>query len=84
MVAVYCTGSLLFFCLNCRPIQANWDHTIEDAKCGNQRAGWLGTGVANIITDVIILSLPMPSVWDLQLPTRTKVAVLGVFGLGFM
>ena len=52
--------------------------------CGNQKAGWLGTGLANVVTDIAVLSLPMRSVYHLQLPPRTRAAVAGVFGIGFI
>ena len=84
VVAVYCVGCVIFYVGNCRPIQANWTPDLPGAVCGKQQAGWLGTGIANIITDVVILSLPMRSVYYLQVPRRTKAAVAGIFGIGFI
>ena len=84
VVALYCIGCVIFYVGNCRPIEANWIHGLPGSTCGNQQAGWLGTGIANIITDVAILSLPMRSVWHLQLPRRTKTALVGIFGIGFI
>ena len=84
MVAMYCIGSITFFLGICRPIESNWILNFQGATCGNQKAGWLGTGVANLLTDVAILSLPMRSVYHLQLPKRTKTAVAAIFGIGFL
>jgi hypothetical protein len=84
LVAIYCIGCLIFFLANCRPFAANFNPHLPGAVCGNQQAGWLGTGIANIVTDVLILSLPMRNVWHLQIPSRTKIAVAGVFGIGFI
>ena len=83
VVALYCVGTTIYFLTNCRPFAAHWDKTIQNA-CGDPHSGWLGTGIANIITDVLVLSLPMPSVWQLQLPKKTKLAVVAVFGMGFV
>ena len=84
VVALYCIGCIIFYVGNCQPIEANWIKPLPGSKCGNQQAGWLGTGIANIVTDVAILSLPMRSVYHLQLPRRTKLAVAGIFGIGFI
>lgn len=76
ITTLFCIGSLLFSFLNCRPLTAS--------VCGNQYAGWLSTGIINLITDIAILSLPIPSVWHLQLPRVTKIALTIVFGIGFL
>lgn len=76
ITTLFCIGNLLFSFLNCRPLTAS--------VCGNQHAGWLSTGSINLVTDVAILSLPIPSVWHLQLPRVTKVALTMVFGIGFL
>ncbi|MCJ1393209.1 hypothetical protein MMC18_006081 [Xylographa bjoerkii] len=83
IVTTFCLAALLAFLLQCRPIQANWDPTIE-AVCGNQAASWLGTGITNILTDVMVLALPIPSVWNLKLPRVTKIGLIGIFGVGFL
>ena len=83
VVASYFLGATLYFLLKCRPFSANWDITIENA-CGDQHAGWLGTGIVNIATDFLVLISPMHKVWRLQLPAKTKGAVAGIFGMGFM
>lgn len=38
--------------------------------------------VPNIVTDLIMLLLPMPVIWRLKLPTKQKIALTGVFLLG--
>ena len=40
--------------------------------------------IGNIVSDFIILLLPIPVVWRLQLRLKQKFAVMGIFGLGFL
>ena len=39
------------------------------------RAGWLGTGIANLITDVVIFSVAVVWVVDLQMSLHNKITV---------
>ncbi|KAL9121350.1 MAG: hypothetical protein Q9187_002089 [Circinaria calcarea] len=76
VTTLFCIGALLFSFLKCRPLVGS--------VCGSQHAGWLSTGIINVVTDVAILSLPIPSVWHLQLPRVTRIALTMVFGIGFL
>lgn len=38
--------------------------------------------VINIFTDILVTALPMPLIWSLKLPTRQRLAVISIFGLG--
>lgn len=70
--------------LLCRPFAYNWDPTIKDFTCGNRNAAYLGAGSLNIITDLMVLCLPIPMVWNLQIPRRNKVILSAVFGMGLL
>lgn len=65
----------------CRPFQYQWDTSIEGV-CGNRNLGILMTAVFNLVTDLGILIMPMPLVWNLRLRTSKKVALTAIFGLG--
>ncbi|KAF7533876.1 hypothetical protein G7054_g6682 [Neopestalotiopsis clavispora] len=66
----------------CQPIAFNWDTTIAGGKCGNTLASWKSTGIVNIITDVIILLVPIPSLCKVQMALYKKLVLIGVFALG--
>lgn len=68
----------------CRPLKFNWQPTLPGGKCGDRSTFWLTTGLLNIITDLFVLSLPIPMVWKLQVPRANKIALLIIFGLGFL
>lgn len=40
------------------------------------------TALTNMITDMCILTIPLPMIWKLQMPTQQKIAVSGIFLLG--
>ncbi|KAI1483642.1 hypothetical protein F4774DRAFT_100202 [Daldinia eschscholtzii] len=66
----------------CTPIRAYWSFN-PDRKClDSNLIGWMNA-VGNIITDLIILALPVPVVIRLNLKKGRKWAVLGIFALGF-
>ncbi len=70
--------------LQCTPIPFNWDPSIRGGYCVDRRVLYLSTAVFNIITDVLILGLPLFVFASLRIPKRTKVALLIVFLLGFL
>jgi len=43
---------------------------------------YLGTGIADALIDVTILVLPIRMAFKLQLPMRTRLAVIAIFALG--
>ncbi|PQE06817.1 integral membrane protein [Rutstroemia sp. NJR-2017a BBW] len=68
----------------CRPFAYQWDKTIEGGTCGNQTLGILLVAILNLITDLIMVIMPMPMVWNLKMPRSKKLALMGMFGLGIM
>ena len=66
----------------CVPVQASWDHSIKNARCQNIRDAALGTGISNLILDLLFLLLPVPMIWRLQVSRRIKVSLTGIFFLG--
>jgi hypothetical protein len=50
--------------------------------CLNDGAIVFSASVINIFTDFLVTVLPMPLIWNLKLPTRQRIAVISIFGLG--
>ncbi|KAF3036126.1 hypothetical protein E8E11_002312 [Didymella keratinophila] len=50
--------------------------------CGNQVTSFTVTGVINLVTDVVVLLLPMQPLYQLQMATYKKVVFISIFGLG--
>ncbi|RAH41715.1 uncharacterized protein BO95DRAFT_422195 [Aspergillus brunneoviolaceus CBS 621.78] len=76
------TNWLLAF-LQCRPLGAIF-HPAEytNAQCLSTYVVMMVPTGLNIITDIIILTLPIPTVMRLQMSNQRKVAVLGVMCFG--
>ncbi|KAL5340234.1 hypothetical protein BJX70DRAFT_397001 [Aspergillus crustosus] len=82
VIVAWALATILAGCLICRPFAFNWDQTILGGKCGNQVTSFTVTGVVNLVTDVVVLVIPMPSLYKLQMATYKKVTLIAVFGLG--
>ncbi|KAG9513740.1 hypothetical protein KCU93_g9993, partial [Aureobasidium melanogenum] len=86
-ICVFCTvgyglGAIFASLFACVPVRANWDLTIAASRCINKKAFYIGNGVMNIFTDLMILALPIPIVWRLTLELRQKITLSVVFTLG--
>ncbi|KEQ77812.1 hypothetical protein M436DRAFT_36696, partial [Aureobasidium namibiae CBS 147.97] len=86
-MCVFCTmgyglGAIFSSLFACVPVRAQWDLTISASRCINKQAFYIGNGVMNIITDLMILALPIPIVWRLTLELRQKIILSVVFTLG--
>ncbi|KAI0470745.1 hypothetical protein GGR56DRAFT_660360 [Xylariaceae sp. FL0804] len=77
-------GNFLQPWLMCQPFQALYDPTITDAKCGDELASLVAMGVFQVVTDFVILGLPLLSLWKLKMRPRRKLALMGVFLVGFI
>ncbi|KAL2827120.1 hypothetical protein BJY01DRAFT_255788 [Aspergillus pseudoustus] len=65
----------------CRPLHALWDGGIAE-HCFNINAWFRYGRVVNIVSDVVMLVLPVPHVVKLNLRPGVKLAVLATFLLG--
>ena len=72
--------SFLTAFLNCTPMSYNWDTSIS-GSCDNATATLISAGVLDVIIDLSIFVSPMPCTWQLQLPTRVKIALTSLFAL---
>lgn len=63
----------------CRPFAYNWDHSIPGGSCYKQTVFFEWGSFPNIVTDVAILILPMPVVWNLHTTRRMKVGLTLTF-----
>ena len=65
----------------CTPVQASWKPDLAE-HCINAKSFYLGNTVSNLLTDVIVMCLPMPIIWGLHMSTKRKASVSAVFLLG--
>lgn len=80
VIAMY-LASFVVGIFQCTPIPRMWDHTLP-GHCFNMPVLYNLGATYNIASDLVILVLPMPIVWRLQMPRSKKYAVTGIFLMG--
>ncbi|KAI1340025.1 hypothetical protein F5Y15DRAFT_61891 [Xylariaceae sp. FL0016] len=81
-ICLWALATILSCFLICQPFAYNWDLAIPGGYCGNSIISWTATGILNIITDMIVLMLPMPYLWGLELELFKKLVLMATFGVG--
>ncbi|KAI0438186.1 hypothetical protein F4803DRAFT_535869 [Xylaria telfairii] len=67
----------------CRPFSANWGSAeVQHTHCLNKEAMFVWGTIPNIVTDVILLLIPIPIVWKLHTTTKLKLALSLTFLIG--
>ncbi|KAJ6014749.1 hypothetical protein N7540_009340 [Penicillium herquei] len=94
--AVYATAlgiaSLLLNVLQCSPVDYYWTRYVSyygyaspSGKCLSNIRGYLGLlQILSTASDVVILLLPVPIIWNLIMPRSQRFAISGVFFLGVL
>lgn len=60
--------------LMCKPIRYNWDKTIP-GHCGDLMGAYPWASFPNLITDIMMLILPLPLVWKLHIGLSQKIGL---------
>ncbi|KAF2648432.1 hypothetical protein K491DRAFT_670618 [Lophiostoma macrostomum CBS 122681] len=68
----------IFFCI---PVDSFWTGR-QPARCLNRYAMWFTNASINIVSDFVIILLPMPIIRSLNLARAQKRALIGVFAVG--
>lgn len=84
LVVVWTIAQIVIVLTACLPIASNWDPNIEGSCTIPPQIQFLMNSIGNIVTDVIILVLPLPVVWRLELRRPQKLMLIGIFCLGFL
>lgn len=84
VVILYWIVDLFVAIFECTPVAFYWDLSIKGGTCIDQNAFYRWNGVANLLIDFLVLSLPIPMIWRLSLPTKEKVSLSGIFLLGLL
>ncbi|OJD12502.1 hypothetical protein AJ78_06912 [Emergomyces pasteurianus Ep9510] len=67
----------------CRPLKNYWEN-MYDKTCVDESSRILGATISNIITDLIVLILPIPTFWKLKLPIRERLVLISMMSLGLI
>ncbi|KAH7319576.1 hypothetical protein B0I35DRAFT_215000 [Stachybotrys elegans] len=71
---------ILVAIFECDPVQGYWDFTIQ-SRCLSQLDFYIGFAVPNMVIDLAMMLLPIRNIWELQLPSRVKLGIVGIFAL---
>ncbi|KAI2990716.1 transcriptional regulator family: Fungal Specific TF [Aspergillus niger] len=80
-VILWCFGVCLIGGVVCIPLEKLWNPTIPGG-CIDLAKFYYGLQIPNIVTDAVILALPLKHVWNLQVPRAEKIMLTGIFCLG--
>ncbi len=80
-VAAYSLTAAMVNLLQCLPVNSVWNPAVKP-RCVNLGLELLIFSSINVVTDFVILVLPMPLVWRLHTTTARKAQVSGLFLLG--
>ncbi|KAM0430954.1 hypothetical protein ACHAPT_005588 [Fusarium lateritium] len=82
LIIVYNTSIFFAIILSCHPFKRHWDVRVTEGSCGQKIGIWMTTATMGIITDMILLTMPIPMVWGLQLPKRQRIGIIMFFFIG--
>ncbi|KAI0384998.1 hypothetical protein F5Y04DRAFT_292543 [Hypomontagnella monticulosa] len=68
---------------SCIPREKIW-HPDVPGHCINSSVTFVVSSSANLVSDLIILTIPIAAIWDLQMALRGKIRVAGVFAVGII
>ncbi|KAI5456633.1 hypothetical protein BGZ63DRAFT_428750 [Mariannaea sp. PMI_226] len=84
IITVYTALIVLLFFFHCHPIRKAYDLTIQTGSCLDIGAIYIVTAVSNILTDLMLFSLPIPMIINLYTSRGNKVGIIIMFGIGSM
>ncbi|UQC91447.1 uncharacterized protein CLUP02_16982 [Colletotrichum lupini] len=84
--------SIIFFCTyvacqvttfsECNPFHLYWQVVPDPGACSKAQMQLVVVGVLNIVTDFMLLVLPLPLVFSLKTPWQRKIQLYALFTLG--
>ncbi|KAE8548447.1 hypothetical protein EYB25_008825 [Talaromyces marneffei] len=86
IIIIWALTSFFLFLFICQSkIYLQWGPLPEDQdQCGDFFAVELGLVISDLVTDIIVLTLPMPIIWRLRLHWSHKLRISLVFMLGLV
>ncbi|KAJ5800176.1 uncharacterized protein N7518_002244 [Penicillium psychrosexuale] len=81
-IATWALAALLTNIFQCTPVQYYYDKDLDGHCMSGQVQFFQAMGSIALVEDVIILCLPIPVFWRLQINRRQKIALILVFSLG--
>lgn len=71
VVVAWSLAMVLLTIFSCIPVESSWDFTIKDKDCSILAKNWI-VSLGNIITDFILLIMPLPVILRLEMKPSQK------------
>ena len=68
---------------SCHPVHGYWTDTNND-RCNNESIRLLVISIINILTDLVVIIIPMGAFWRLRIPKRQKIILYLLLNLGLL
>jgi hypothetical protein len=66
----------------CQPLTMAWDSTITEGRCIDFVSQYKSVAIIGLLSDVILLLIPIPMALNLQMPWQQKAGLIGLFIIG--
>ena len=85
ILVIFLTYIALFFStvFECTPIRKSWNPLLP-GHCLKPRGLPYASGAINVASDIYVLILPIPCIWDLNMNITRKLRILSLFSLGIL
>ena len=80
-ITTYSAAMALIMTFQCQPIKSLWDPSVK-GTCIDRTGVWIVMGSMNVLTDILLLCLPLPQLWRLQMARNKKLQTIGIFSIG--
>lgn len=86
ILGIWATTAVLLAIFACRPVKASWNLSLlmdPKTKCNPKAYNTENVyGFCNVITDFVLMVMPIPLVWNMQLGSQRKIGIVLVFATG--
>jgi hypothetical protein len=82
VIISYSLALMLATIFACSPLEKNWDVTVTTGTCVNRQGIYLAVALANTLSDIVLIMIPIRIVRGLRLPLAQKIGIAILFGLG--
>lgn len=80
-VMIWMTFGIFCSIFQCLPIASQWDLSVK-GSCLNYRDFMMAISIVNILTDFILLLIPVPGIWSLFMDRAKKFLTLITLATG--
>jgi hypothetical protein len=83
LAVVWAVATVIMILAICQPLPRFWNYELP-GKCGDLVTTLIAFGALDVALDVVILILPIPMVYQLQMPFANKIGLAAIFAMGLL